>query len=275
MKERDSGFKLIKTSKISYFTIPLLESAGAGAWFSTRHGGVSPPPYATLNLGFHVGDGAAAVQENRARLFQALGLAPDSPVAGEQVHRDELAVVDQRHRGRGACSDQDALPGVDGLLTQCRGLPLSSYYADCVPIYLLDPRRPAAGLVHAGWRGTVLRIGGRAVRGMTGAFGTRPDECLGAVGPSIGPCCYEVDEPVMSALRKGFPNWRQFARPAGPGRWKLDLPGANRQTLLDAGLRPENIAMAGYCTACRSDLFFSYRSAGGQTGRMASVLVLR
>ncbi|MEW5954512.1 MAG: peptidoglycan editing factor PgeF [Bacillota bacterium] len=275
MKNQGSDFKLIETPEITYLTVPLLESAGAGAWFSTRRGGVSPPPYDSLNLGFHVGDRAAAVQENRTRLFTALGLDPDSPVAGEQVHRDELFIVDQRHKGRGVCSDQDALPGVDGLLTRSRGLPLSSYYADCVPIYLLDPRRPAAGLVHAGWRGTVLRIGARAIKAMTDTFGVRPGECLGAIGPSIGPCCYEVDEQVMSGLRQGFSNWRQLAEPAGPGRWKLDLAGANRQALIEAGLRPENIALAGYCTACRRDLFFSYRFTGGKTGRMASVLVLR
>lgn len=269
-----SGFNLVEKDGLIYFTVPLLESAGVRAWFSTRHGGVSRAPYDTLNLGFHVGDDAGAVRKNRTLYFNALGLPADSPVAGAQVHGDKLAVVDQTHRGRGSGSDEDALPGVDGLFTRCRGLPLSSYYADCVPLYLVDPKNRAVGLVHAGWKGTILRIGAKALQQMARTFGTRPEECLAAVGPSVGPCCYQVDQGVISGLRAGFPDWRRLTQPSGPGRWQLDLPAANRQVFIDAGLRPENISLAGLCTSCRADLFFSYRAAGGKTGRMASVIVL-
>lgn len=269
-----SGFNLVERAGMLYFTVPLPESAGAMAWFSTRHGGVSQPPYDTLNLGFHVGDDAGAVRENRTLYFNTLGLPSDSPVAGAQVHGDKVEVVDQTHRGRGSGSDEDTLPGVDGLLTRCRGLPLSSYYADCVPLYLVDPGNRAVGLVHAGWKGTVLRIGAKALHLMVGAFGTRPEECLAAVGPAVGPCCYQVDQEVISGLRAGFSDWRKLVQPSGSDRWQLDLPAANRQTLIDAGLKPENIIMAGLCTSCRTDLFFSYRAARGKTGRMASVIVL-
>lgn len=242
--------------------------------FTTRLGGVSGEPYDTLNLAFHVGDKPENVLQNRRLACAALGIPPSDLVAGRQVHGDKINVVDLSHRGRGALSEHDALPDVDALITCEVGVPLSSFYADCVPIFLLDPVRGAVGLAHAGWKGTVMRIGEKTVQAMAASFGSKPGDCLAGIAPSIGPCCYEVDQPVVSALMEKYSYWEELVEPKDSGRWRLNLWEANRRTLLDAGLNPKNVIVSGLCTSCRNDLFFSYRAQGGRAGRMASFIML-
>lgn len=242
--------------------------------FTTRHGGVSTGDYATLNMAFYVGDDPAHVLNNRTRACIALGMAAEDLVAGQQVHGDRVAVVEWVHRGRGAKSFEDAIPAADALITVERGVPLSSYYADCVPIFLLDPVRRVTGLVHAGWKGTCLAIGAKTVEAMSRVFGSRPQDCLAAIGPAIGPCCYEVDEPVVEYFKHSLSFWHELFTPGDSGKWQLNLWEANRRILVEAGLLPENITVAGLCTCCRQDLFFSYRGGGGRTGRMASLIML-
>jgi hypothetical protein len=184
-------------------------------------------------------------------------------------------VVEERDKGRGALSEEDSLPYTDALVTGLRGVPLSSYYADCVPIFLLDPVRRVVALAHAGWKGTVLRIAQKVVARMAAVYGTDPADCLAGVGPSIGPCCYEVDEPVLSRFRDSYPDCQKVATAVSPGKWKLNLWEANRFTLLEAGLKPANIIAAGICTSCCNELFFSYRAQAGMAGRMASLIMLK
>ncbi len=189
-----------------YYRIGSLEdSAPVVAAFTTRKGGVSRGRFAQCNLGLAVGDEPAAVVENRRRALSALGLELSSAVAAQQVHGDRVARVGRAEAGRGALARETAIPGVDALITDETGLTLIIGCADCVPVYLVDPDRPAIGLAHAGWRGTVGKIATQTVRAMTGAFGSRPDRLLAAIGPSIGPCCYEVDETVAGPLREAFP----------------------------------------------------------------------
>ncbi|HHW44841.1 peptidoglycan editing factor PgeF [Desulfofundulus thermobenzoicus] len=242
--------------------------------FTTRHGGVSDGVYASLNMAFHVGDHPARVLVNRSRACAALGMDPAHLVAGQQVHGDRVAVVDRSHRGRGAVAGEDSLPATDALVTGERLLPLSSYYADCVPIFLLDPVCRVVALAHAGWKGTCLSIGWKTVQTMSRVYGCRPRDCLAIIGPSIGPCCYEVDAPLVDSFQKNLPFWQQVFIPRGGGKWRLDLWEANRLILLNAGLLPGNITLAGICTSCRQDLFFSYRGSKGCTGRMASLIML-
>lgn len=242
--------------------------------FSTRIGGVSHPPFASLNLAFHVGDDQAAVVENRRRYCAALNLRLEDLTAGEQVHGDKVRVVVGEDRGCGAFAYDTAFSGTDAFITNEPGVVLSSYYADCVPLFIYDPVRQVLGLAHGGWKGTVKRIGARAIETMSHSFGTKAGDCLVGIGPSVGQCCYEVDENVVTPLRNEFPEWEDFLQKKANGRWDLDLWATNRQVFLDAGVKAENIEVSGLCTACRTDLFFSYRAEHGETGRMASIMAL-
>ncbi|MCG8403254.1 MAG: peptidoglycan editing factor PgeF [Firmicutes bacterium] len=269
------GFEINRHGELVCLTAPPLAESGAAAhFFTTRHGGVSAAPFDALNLDFKVGDDPGSVAANRKRACALIGAGFDRLVAGNQVHGNRVVTVDDSHAGRGARSETDALPDVDAMVTAVPGLVLSSYYADCVPLFCLDPVRRVAALAHAGWKGSVLRIGERTVRHMADKHGCRPGDVLVAIGPSVGPCCYEVDGPVMSRVEKCLPGVSGLAAYVKPGHWRLDLPGLNRRVLLEAGVREENITMSGYCTACRGDLFFSHRAQKGRTGRMASFIML-
>ncbi len=151
----------------------------------------------------------------------------------------------------------------DALVTATPGIPLAVFTADCLGVIVADPERRAVGVAHAGWRGTVAGILGRLLDALVTRFQVRPDRVVAGIGPSIGPCCYEVDEPVVGPLRAAFPgNWERWTRPRGPGRWMLDLWQANADQLVAAGVRREAIVNPRLCTGCRRDLFFSYRKEG-------------
>ncbi|RJX21591.1 MAG: peptidoglycan editing factor PgeF [Ammonifex sp.] len=239
--------------------------------FSTRLGGVSEGAYTSLNLSFAVGDRPERVVENRRRLAGALGYDPQRMVCGRQVHGDKVAVVTLGEAGAGALGLQTALPATDGLITGTPGLPLVAYFADCVPVVFADPENRAIALAHAGWRGTLQEIARKALEKMTEAFGTHPPECLVSIGPAIGPCCYEVDHSVAAR----FTRWGPTVGAKKSGKWFVDLWEANRQILLGAGVRPERITVIKMCTACNRELMFSHRRDGGETGRMAAVVMLR
>lgn len=237
------------------------------AAFSTRLGGVSRGPWAELNLGVRVGDEPAAVAENWRRFAGAVGFAPGGRVSASQVHGASVRVVgpDDPPSPDGEVGEYDAL------VTNVAGPVLVVRVADCVPIYILDPVRGACGVVHSGWRGTLAGASMAALARMGEEFGTRPGECLAAIGPSIGPCCYEVGESVAGRFREAYGD-RVVTRRGE--RWFLDLWAANRDGLATAGIPEGRIHGGGLCTACRRDLFYSHRADGGKTGRMAAVIRL-
>lgn len=268
---------------VSYMTSSVLDRTGLVVHaFTTRIGGVSRPPYDTLNMGLHVGDDPNCVIENRRRVARALNVPFEALVAGEQVHGNAVAVVGPAQVGAGGCDLETALAGVDGLATGEAGIVLMGHYADCVPILLLDPAAPAVAVVHAGWRGTVAGIARSGCEALRRAFGGDPSRFLAAIGPCIGKCCYTVGETVRDAFvaNGGEKVWRAVSEaccpePGQAGRtWRLDLAHANRLQLEEAGLRPENIDTAGICTSCRQDLFFSHRGSKGRTGRFAALITL-
>lgn len=238
--------------------------------FSDRVGGVSKGPYSSLNVGLHVGDEPADVIENRRRLCRALGIELETLVVGEQVHGVEVSVVTADEKGRGALTLTDVVPGVDALVCDTPGVALFAMYADCVPVFLYDPRRRAVGLAHAGWKGTAAGIARRTVETMTDAFGCRPSDILAAVGPSIGPCCYEVCPEVAERFEGEDPG---LVRGNGQRR-RIDLWAANEKQLTEAGIAAGNIATARLCTRCLGETFFSHRGENGRTGRMAAVIGL-
>lgn len=241
--------------------------------FTTRRGGVSQRGFSSLNLGFHVGDEEANVQENHQRICAALGVQTGQVVAGHQVHGTEVQVVDASHQG-GAYNPSLALPDTDGLVTSQAGVMLASYHADCTPVMLLDPVSRAIGLVHAGWKGTVGKIAAQGIAHMKAAFGSNPRDCLAVVGPSIGPCCYQVGPLVLAQVQEQYEDWPVLVTEDGLEKWRLNLWKANRMALEEAGLLPEHIVESGLCTACHLDLFFSYRAQSGVCGRMASLFML-
>lgn len=270
-----NSFVLTENQGVKYFTIPSFTATNLVTHgFSTRLGGVSSGEYHSLNLALHVNDQPAAVLENRRRICQALHIDYRRLVAGEQVHGDAVAVVTAEHIGRGSLSLDTAIPQTDALITNVPNVPLSSYYADCVPLFFMDPVKKAVGLAHAGWKGTVLRIGAKTVRQMQVNFGCRPQDILAAIGPSIGPCCYQVDQPVIKQVAANFDFWQQTAKQCDDEHWLLNLWEINRRVLTEVGVKPENITVAEICTMCRNDLLYSYRAAQGRTGRMASLIML-
>jgi YfiH family protein len=232
----------------------------------TRLGGVSRSPFDTLNLSASVPDDRASLRANRKRAYGAFGFQTDSLVHAHLVHGAAVARVTPAQNG--------LLAGhVDGLITDQPGCGLTMNYADCAPILLYDPDHPAIGLGHAGWQGAVRGLPGALVRAMQAAFGSDPARLIAGIGPCIGPCCYEVGEPVVSQVQRAFPKapGLLLGRPNG-ARPHFDLPGANRISLKAAGVK--NIEEAGLCTACRTDLFFSHRAEQGQTGRFGVLLAL-
>lgn len=231
----------------------------------TRQGGVSPAPFDSLNLSVSVADSRDNVYANRARAYGLYGRDTDSVVHAHLVHGADVARVTR-------ADDGTWRPHFDGLITDEPGCALTMNYADCTPIFLYDPIRRAIGLGHAGWQGAVKDLPGALVRAMQAAFGSEPAELLAAVGPSIGPCCYEVGEPVVGQVRAQFDNANRLLQDNGGPRPHFDLPGANRQRLEAAGVR--QIEMSGLCTACRTDLFFSHRAEKGTTGRFGVIFML-
>ncbi|UCC62018.1 MAG: peptidoglycan editing factor PgeF [Anaerolineae bacterium] len=231
----------------------------------TRLGGVSAPPCATLNVAHTVGDEAAAVAENHRRVCRALDVDGSAVASGYQVHGARVALIGPPDRGR-------VRPDTDVLLTDRPGIPLMQRFADCVPLVLYDPARRVLGLAHAGWRGTARAVAVEAVRAMVRAFGSRPADIVAGVGPSIGPCCYEVGAEVAARVRAGFKEGEGWLLSQGNGAIHLDLWAANRQQLEAVGVG--QVEVAGLCTACRSDEFFSHRAEKGRTGRFGVLAVL-
>jgi YfiH family protein len=267
--------KSAKSLPSSCLFIPAFQNVqSVTAAVSTRTGGVSFPPYNTLNLAYHVGDAPGAVAENRRRLCGALGIDLDSLFVAQQVHGDRIAVVDGSQAGSGAHSHEDAIPDTDGMITATRSVALGVLTADCVPVLIFDPVGEAIGIAHAGWRGALSRIAAKAVLKMRDTFGTKPADCLIALGPSIGSCCYVVGEGLIARFR------HEFGLEPYTAENRLDLRRAVEIQLTEAGVEKRNISSvragqsASPCTACNLELFYSHRAEGGCTGRMMSVIKL-
>lgn len=239
---------------------PLLEEAGLRHGFATRLGGVSEGVLASLNFGLKGGDRLENVRENLRRLAGSVGFDAERCYRLRQVHGSGVVRVDGKHSPHRLV----ARPG-DALVSDVPGLTLGVVTADCVPVLLADPGR-AAGAAHAGWRGLVAGVLEATVTALVRSFGARPDRLLAAIGPCIGPCCYEVGEDVAAKFEE-----TAVRRPAG-SRPRLDLARAARARLRAAGLLEEQIAESGLCTRCRPDLFYSFRRDGQQTGHHLSVI---
>ncbi len=266
--------EVIRTQRrgVVFYQCPQMRQAGFPHGFSTRVGGVSPAPWDTLNLGGSCGDEPERVSENFRRFCAAIGADPDRLVKNQQVHGDTIRTV--------TGADCMAFPGepgtveADGLMTREPGVCLAAFSADCIPVLLCDPVRRAAAAVHAGWRGTALGIARRGVERLTEEFGSRPEDVLAAIGPGISLCCFETHRDVPDGLRAGLGEAVEPYIHPDPGteKYHVDLKGANREWLLQAGVLPEHIAVCPACTACNETEFWSHRKMGKRRGSMAALI---
>jgi polyphenol oxidase len=267
--------ELRRREDLDVLTWPAFDGLDLDAGVTTRNGGISAGPYASLNLGLHVGDEDKAVLENRRRVAEALGAEPGDLVFCDQAHGREVHIVSSGDRGRGSLSLADAIGDTDALVTTEPGIVLVVMVADCVPIVLYDPVAHVLACVHAGWRGTVARVSEAAVAAMC-ALGASPENMIAGLGPAISPDRYQVGDDVVRAAKEGLGGAAaEVIRPDGTGKWLFDLWAANRIVLGAAGLPDDQMHVAAVPTGSSGPgLFFSYREAR-PCGRFAAVARLR
>ncbi|MCC8017631.1 MAG: peptidoglycan editing factor PgeF [Lachnospiraceae bacterium] len=274
---------------------PLLEDSGiVRHGFTTRLGGVSEGIFASLNLSFTRGDNPDHVMENYRRVASALGVKTENIVCSDQTHTTHVRVITAADAGKGVTVPKD-YTDVDGLITNVPGLTLATFFADCVPLYFVDPVHRAIGLSHSGWRGTVARMGQKTLQAMAEQYGTRPEDVLCAIGPSICQDCYEVSADVAEVFAREFSgheaeillpesqhiNNTNTCRGINSAheiseneKYLLDLWKANEIVLLDAGVPQEHISVTDICTCCNPDLLFSHRASHGKRGNLGAFLAL-
>lgn len=257
-----------------YLEYPMFRETGiVKHGFSTRIGGVSKGCFSSLNLSFTRGDEEEAVRENFRRIGSAMGIRCEDMVFTHQTHTTNVRVVTEADKGCGIVKPR-TYSDVDGLVTDIPGICLVTFYADCVPLYFVDPVKKVIGLSHSGWRGTVGKIGKVTVETMCREFKSRPEDILAAVGPSICQDCYEVSEDVIEEFKMAFHSrhWQSLFYKKENGKYQLNLWEANRIIFMEAGVLPENIHMPDLCTCCNPDFLFSHRASGGKRGNLAAFL---
>lgn len=268
--------KEVSREGIPMLTFPLLEETGmVSHGFSTRMGGVSQGKFATLNFTFTRGDNPDHVMENYKRMAKALKVDVSRMVLSYQTHTTNVLAVTEADAGKGIVRERD-YSDIDGLITNAAGITLVTFYADCVPLYLLDPVHRAVGLSHSGWRGTVGRMGKATIDAMTREYGSRPEDMIACIGPSICQDCYEVGEEVALCVRNAFGSACEsdLLYEKGDGKYQFNLWRANEIVLTEAGIRPDHLQITDICTHCNPDYLFSHRTCGSERGNLAAFLCL-
>jgi len=245
--------------------------------FSTRVGGGSRTPFDSLNLSYNVGDEENRVAENRKIILNALNIDYRTTVNAQQVHKEKISIVKTKDKGKGAFKYSRGIAQTDALMTDIPGIPLVMCFADCVPIFILDPVKKVIALIHSGRKGTELELALKTLFKMKKIFNVNPQSCLAAIFPSIGACCYHIKEENKIDnywLKKDKNKNLQISRQNKNG-WSLDLKKANYGQLIEGGVEKKNIFISEICTADHPELFFSYRRDKGITGRMAAIFMLK
>lgn len=309
-ESRPSGF-VIKQNKdettgLEYLTFPNLEKTGiVKHLFSTRLGGVSEGIYSSMNLSFTRGDKPECVEENYKRIASVLDVATDCFVCTDQTHTTNIRIITDKDRGKGVTKPRD-YTDIDGLITNIPGMVLTTLYADCVPLYFVDPVQKVIGLAHSGWRGTIQGIGKEMIKMMEESYGCCPNDIQAAIGPSICQSCYEVSRDVAEQFQEVFGSadlfleeleksgtYRQKPQLVKPGntelnfreinfgeknfqedKYQLDLWLANWLVMRQAGIPLSNIAVTDICTCHNESYLFSHRASQGKRGNLAAFLML-
>lgn len=253
----------------------LSKQSGIDHFVSTRIGGLSPPPYESLNLGFHVGDNAKTVLKNRERLAANIGIPLSDFTIGKQVHSGTVTIVTEEMRGYGAADHDTAVEGTDAMITEVPRLCLTVLAADCVLVLFFDPRKRVVAAVHAGWRGTVKLATQNTAETLKQEFNCNPAELVVGIGSSIGPCHYEVGPEVIAQVEDTFGSTASYINNETPdGKGFFNLWEANKRQIIEAGIPTQNIEIAQICTYCNAHLFFSERHQKGRTGRFGAGIML-
>lgn len=268
------NLKINKAGDVVYITFPRMESCGVVRHlFSTRLGGVSEGQYAAMNTSFSGGDEFSRVEENYRRLCGAVGIDINDLVLSKQTHTNNVKIVTKQDCGTGYY--KPSFQDVDGLVTNEPGVALVTQYADCTPLLFCDPVKRVCATSHAGWRGTVSQIGKVTVEKMVDKFGCDPSDIIAAIGPCICEKCYEVDTPVLDAfMESGIDVNGVFREGRDENHFMLNLVQANKNILLSAGIREENIDISDICTCCNSKELHSHRATSGKRGNLAAIIEL-
>ena len=255
---------------VPYLVYPIEKTGVVKHGFTTRLGGVSKGYCSTMNISTTRGDDPEAVEENKRRLAGAIGVRVEDMTFTHQTHTVNVAVVREEDRGR-------RFMETDGMVTDVPGICLVTFYADCVPLYLVDPVRKVIGLSHSGWRGTVNRMGQVTLEKMQEVYGTDPKDVVAAIGPSICQDCYEVSEDVIDRFKDSFSrkDWKDLFYRKENGKYQLNLWRANELVFWEAGILPEHIAVTNLCTHCNPDILFSHRTTGDKRGNLSALLALK
>ena len=262
-----------KNEGVTFLTYPAFEDV---EWlvhgFSTRLGGVSQGIYSSMNLSFTRGDEESCVRENYNRIAAAMGFRTENIVTSDQTHTCNVRKVTEKDRGKGIVTPRD-YTDIDGMITNVSGLVLATFYADCVPLYFVDPLHHAIGLSHSGWRGTVQKIGEVTIKKMAEEYGSNPKNMKVAIGPSICQDCYEVSQDVAEEFQREFGlRGEELLISKDGGKYLLDLWRANEIVLEEAGVSREQIVTTNLCTCCNPKLLFSHRASQGKRGNLGAFL---
>lgn len=264
-------FQTHEKQGLMWLTSEYLTQPGLVHGFSTRAGGVSAPPWDSLNLGPSRGDGMECLRENYRRFCAAIGTDAHHTVLSRQVHEDNVRLVTAEDAGKGLWRDRD-YPSVDAMICNTPGIALTVFSADCGIILLYDPIHRAIGAVHAGWRGTVLGLVKKTAEEMHRHFSTEPQDLYCAIGAAIGPCCFETDDDVPSALRDALGEAAESYLERRGSKWHVDLKGLNAHWLRSIGV--QHIDICDHCTACMPQLYWSHRKMGQARGVQAAMIAL-
>lgn len=270
-KNQEHIFDEKEVDNVPFLSYPMLEKTGiVNHGFSTKLGGVSKGYWASMNVSMTRGDDPADVEENLRRIAKAIGVERDSLTFTNQIHTTNVAVVKKEDKGKRFLE-------TDGMITDVPGICLVTFYADCVPLYFVDPVKKVIGLSHSGWRGTVGKMGKVTVELMQKTYGSDPEDILAAIGPSICQDCYEVSEDVILEFQKSFEeqDWPKIYYKKENGKYQLNLWKANELIFKEAGILPEHIAVTNVCTHCNSDILFSHRTTGDKRGNLGAFLALK
>ena len=267
----------IKEADLLYFTFDGLEKTGiVKQCFSTRLGGVSKAHLGTMNLSYTRGDEKECVDENYHRIAQVLACEVGDIVCSDQTHTTNVRKVTVKDKGKGVIKKRD-YSDVDGLITNEPGIVLATFFADCVPLYIVDPVHKAIGLSHSGWRGTVNKMGAVTLKEMEKEYGTKPEDVYVAIGPSICQDCYEVSQDVAQAFTEAFPSQKdnkQLLYRKNEEKFQLNLWYANYSVFREAGVLEEHIEVTDICTCCNPNILFSHRASNGMRGNLGAFLTL-
>lgn len=270
----NTGFFLNEDFGLEYLTISSFEKTNlVKHMFTTRIGGYSSNEYESLNLGMSSDDDIENIISNYRKVANIMETSIDRFVLSHQMHNTNIKIVNYEDCGKGLIKDLDYY-NIDGLITNELDVVLSTVYADCVPLFFLDPTKKVIGLAHAGWKGTVNKIGAKMVEEFIRSFSSKPEDILVGIGPSIGKCCYEVGIEVYDKFNKNFTNIENLFKPTIKGKWMLDLWESNKVILKESKVLDRNITISNVCTCC-NDKFYSYRRDNGKTGRMSALIKLK